>query len=971
MATKQDHSPPASVNSLTVLKLSQFEFSDDEPVNLGHPPPNWLHDGSVGALSVYNYSDSKHPSSISLSHENSDLVGKVDVVSDARNIKKLLKMPYSSSHVSMAVHRVDQTLLIDEFSHTASASSSSNFDRLCKEGKLPNVERKRKDPAHVQHKALYSKLLYHSAETSPSQELIPLPYHSKELACQSSDPSTLQPSTETTERDCDSVAVAEHPQESKTTEHLEESNTSDFIFPCQPDTPKPRFTQKVTWSFEDIRMLLGSNLPIFGNDSQPAVSIRLCDMNKPITVLTGLDYWLDNLMCNVPQVAMCYHLNGIVQRYEVIDTEDIPHLENSKFSSQVIYDVAQNILSFLKANCTKEGHTYWLFKGSGDDVVKLYDLTSVCYDKPGSYEQNPFSTPVAILLYQVAKNMLQTFTEKPEHELASAKHLLENCIKLLDAKLHPELVTSAYYLLNELYLFGCIETDVESTSGAADDEASNTNQDKVLNIVSNHESSLLPSVTSNSVFVSMLKDGRVVPAPPKLFHLSLGDSVQRSTSALEYIGKAFASAEFIPENDSQYLTVEKLFKRAALSYSNLAENCLLSKQFGKCLESCGNSLRCLECCGHLCSSGSDAGMKEKLQLQQRAWLYCGDTHSLVAKTTNFPVDFPYKCVNDDTNPIMSAVQKWSNDLSEDKSVCLQLHGDLEATLIASLDSYKHAETCGDKGKDSTMQQRLGNAWNELGVYYMKATFVMDYAKDVKLVEKYWKSSYSCLTDGLACFDVCNDIPNRALVSANLGRLMRQCAAVFSSLATDQNEEFSQQEKVYYDKAISYYQSALQILKNRHSHTDIWSSIQYDLSGVCYAYGSLLQDRAPLLRLSTQEVEREVLQILLKTLQHTEPELTHCVSDSPRYVGLCLRTGDSHYRLASLYHHSIRSGSQGTQQKVKQARGQAEKHYRKALNSYILEHHYWKILQVHIEYASLQELQQIKITTLYAEISLAM
>lgn len=174
--------------------------------------------------------------SFSLSHENSDLVGKVDVVSDARNIKKLLKMPYrfviisslvtlsnkecavrphhncpiivepynmkmlcvlwglyckpvwklsahevpntmrllmdlkidghtkmtstvcwvmslhclycsyivciysySSSHVSMAVHRVDQTLLIDEFSHTASASSSSNFDRLCKEGKLPNV----------------------------------------------------------------------------------------------------------------------------------------------------------------------------------------------------------------------------------------------------------------------------------------------------------------------------------------------------------------------------------------------------------------------------------------------------------------------------------------------------------------------------------------------------------------------------------------------------------------------------------------------------------------------------------------------------------------------------------------------------------------------------------------------------------------------------------------------------------------
>ena len=36
-------------------------------------------------------------------------------------------------------------------------------------------------------------------------------------------------------------------------------------------------------------------------------------MDKPITVLTGLDYWLDNLMCNVPELAMCYHVDGIVQ----------------------------------------------------------------------------------------------------------------------------------------------------------------------------------------------------------------------------------------------------------------------------------------------------------------------------------------------------------------------------------------------------------------------------------------------------------------------------------------------------------------------------------------------------------------------------------------------------------------------------------------------------------------------------------
>ena len=47
-----------------------------------------------------------------------------------------------------------------------------------------------------------------------------------------------------------------------------------------------------------------------------SLSIAVCvcsDMSKPINVLTGIDYWLDNLMCNVPELAMCYHDNGIVQ----------------------------------------------------------------------------------------------------------------------------------------------------------------------------------------------------------------------------------------------------------------------------------------------------------------------------------------------------------------------------------------------------------------------------------------------------------------------------------------------------------------------------------------------------------------------------------------------------------------------------------------------------------------------------------
>jgi len=60
------------------------------------------------------------------------------------------------------------------------------------------------------------------------------------------------------------------------------------------------------------------------------------------------------------------HLMGLcvyLKSYELIKTEDIPNLENSRFPPRVVKDVAQNILSFLKANATKEGHTYWLFRG--------------------------------------------------------------------------------------------------------------------------------------------------------------------------------------------------------------------------------------------------------------------------------------------------------------------------------------------------------------------------------------------------------------------------------------------------------------------------------------------------------------------------------------------------------------------------------------------------------------------------------
>ena len=45
------------------------------------------------------------------------------------------------------------------------------------------------------------------------------------------------------------------------------------------------------------------------------------DLAQRIDVLTGIDYWLDNLMCGVPDIIMCYHLNGVVKVSEWLTSE--------------------------------------------------------------------------------------------------------------------------------------------------------------------------------------------------------------------------------------------------------------------------------------------------------------------------------------------------------------------------------------------------------------------------------------------------------------------------------------------------------------------------------------------------------------------------------------------------------------------------------------------------------------------------
>lgn len=497
-----------------------------------------------------------------MAHLFPDCVGEVDVVANAENIKRLLKLPYSpNSSISMMVHRIENTLLIDEFDihKYLLRQSDDNWpwlrsfiyeNILSSLGEMDrNLLLQSSNIDATQQRSLLSKFLYHSI--SHSEETQQLEVNLLPPPLQLTGPPLPEPNIE--------------------------ENVPD------PEHTKHTYNRNVVWTFEDIRMLIGTDMAIFGGQSRPCISLRLRDMSEPINVLTGIDYWLDNLMCNVPEVVMCYHLDGLVQKYEIVKTEDLPYLENSQFSPKVIRNVAQNILSFLKQNATKSGHTYWLFKGRNDDVVKLYDLTSLCMNAedvgqaaastsaapasaPGTAnDQNPFTVPVAMLLYKLARNMKNCTEHVSARQAGSIKALLDNCLKLLPKKKYPQIVTSSWFLLADLHVptntdpvsptFG---DDGESdTFSMYDDERYNSDGDTTIGGSSVNGDDTLDQMTDNVAVknlneLNVDKNWKHNSSPPPI----TGSVEERCAIALEHVIEGLSCLQYFSSTEEK-LSKEK------------------------------------------------------------------------------------------------------------------------------------------------------------------------------------------------------------------------------------------------------------------------------------------------------------------------------------------------------------------------------------------------------------------------------
>lgn len=82
--------------------------------------------------------------------------------------------------------------------------------------------------------------------------------------------------------------------------------------------------------------------------------------------MTWLEAWLDNVMASVPELAICYHHNGVVQGYELLKTDDIFLLKGISeegtpaFHPHVVQQNGLSVLRFLRDNCKQDPGAYWV-----------------------------------------------------------------------------------------------------------------------------------------------------------------------------------------------------------------------------------------------------------------------------------------------------------------------------------------------------------------------------------------------------------------------------------------------------------------------------------------------------------------------------------------------------------------------------------------------------------------------------------
>ncbi|KAI6658567.1 Erythroid differentiation-related factor 1 isoform X2 [Oopsacas minuta] len=750
----------------------------------------------------------------------SHIFPQLDIIASSRHIKTLFKIPFSQEPFSLAVHRIGKTLIFDDFFLNLNSQKNKN----------PKNENLEKD-------LTISRVLSLPELTS---DIVPVSKQGVSL-----------------ELELNQAIVPVTQMRNKPRQRRYSLGDDDIRGPSKPpglvlsSTPQPLSLttiggmnvsygpslRDIFWRFEDYSMLLGCDLPIFGMGTHPAVSLYIQDATMPINVLTGIDLWLDNLMNNVPEVLMAYRVENIIRYCEVVDLDTIPTLPNSNFSPDLISNICSNILHFLKANCTKEGHTYWLLRDSDEDIIKLYDLTSLVNTKneremPQQFE-NPFVDPVALLFYKVATQMCRKLSPNSDtypEELGTVKHMLEQVIRLLKgSERGSKLELYAYEVLTEIFLGAEFideilqpELELEQSKSVKNPKKRSKKRDpKQDSQKSNYLVPITDSMPISWPIENLTEDEygtipRVTPPPIKL-----GSNEERARVSLDYITTSLElTRKFQNETEFMKKYICEMMRKAAVCFYILSQSNFTLDMLGKVVKYAKYCLRTISCIGDSKNAKSISLLRFKiLQL-------LGDALCLIGKSQNISThqeDFLEK--DPELKPILSFS---SNQIIFDSFIPpVHISSNPSDNILNSIDCYLFIET---RSKNSSriiskpLSKRLGNSYNEIGLLSMDSILNQkELSSDTKL--ELAKSAFTYFQNAIHYFNQSDDALNLVLVYSNSARLMRICAYQ----STGKNI-FTPQVNEYYNEAISAYQSGIKLLGNV-DNPELCNNLKHELSNV--------------------------------------------------------------------------------------------------------------------------------------------
>ncbi|MCL7039795.1 hypothetical protein MKW94_025901 [Papaver nudicaule] len=466
---------------------------------------------------------------------------EIDVIAPTDILKQIFKMPYTKARLSVAVQRIGNTLVL-------------NAGPDIEEGE--RLVRRHSSQSKAVDQSLFLNFAMHSVRAEAC-DVPPSQYPSSGGHSNTS----ILPGSETRK---DVFVSSDLPAQGDRSQYIRGDDNQNEGLNCCSDYPqvnrqkywgskqrkttnkhhavkkssqvgeKPRhpiqesekyrrvgndsFLRVLFWQFHNFRMLLGSDLLLFSNERYVAVSLHLWDVARQVTPLTWLEAWLDNIMASVPELAICYHQNGVVQGYELLKTDDIFLLKGISedgtpaFHPQVVQQNGLSVLRFLQDNCKQDPGAYWLYKSAGEDDIQLFDLSAIPKNhSPDDQDASSSSLPTLMhgrrdslfslgtLLYRLAHRLSLSMAPNSR---AKCANFFRKCLDFLDEQDHLVVRASAHEQFARLILKCYEELDLTSEFVPLESEVTVTDAEE-----ESHEFSLALPGSVSHLKLSCAEDG--------------------------------------------------------------------------------------------------------------------------------------------------------------------------------------------------------------------------------------------------------------------------------------------------------------------------------------------------------------------------------------------------------------------------------------------------------------------------------